>query len=280
MVTVRKHGNEPFHVAVVHGGPGAAGSLELLAKQLGGRRDVLEPIQTATTLNGQVEELRQTLQEHAAAPVILIGHSWGAWLSYIVSARYPALVQKLIMVGNGPFEAKFVAAIIDNRLKRLDEHEGAEYLRLLKALDTPGIPAAEAQLSRLGELAHKADTYDAVSVPARAPFTGLPHTPSEIYQGVWPEAARLRSTGELLELAAAIRCPVLAIHGDCDPTPTEGVRAPLAAHLLNFRMIVLNKCGHEPWLEKQATAEFYAILEREISGSLNADIGFQGERQF
>src|SRR5437660_5210180 len=94
----RKYGNPPFRVAVIHGGPGAAGEVAPLARKLGEMRGVLEPIQTAKTLDGQIEELRLVVEQNATKPVVFIGHSWGAWLSTLVAARYPALVAKLILV--------------------------------------------------------------------------------------------------------------------------------------------------------------------------------------
>jgi len=32
----------------------------------------------------------------------------------------------------------------------------------------------------------------------------------------------------------------------------------------NFRFILLEKCGHEPWKEKYARDKFYEILKKEI----------------
>ena len=39
----------------------------------------------------------------------------------------------------------------------------------------------------------------------------------------------MRQKGELLELCKKVQCPVVAIHGDYDPHPSEGVREPLQA---------------------------------------------------
>src|SRR5262245_47028892 len=91
----RKHGIEPFRVVVVHGGPGAAGEMGPVAQRLGRSRGVLEPMQSATTVYGQVDELRVTLESLCVPPVVLIGHSWGAWLSCLVAANYPQLVRKM-----------------------------------------------------------------------------------------------------------------------------------------------------------------------------------------
>ncbi len=204
----RQYGSDPFRVAVIHGGPGAAGEVAPVARKLGETRGVLEPIQTAKTLDGQIEELRLVLEQNATTPVIFIGHSWGAWLSYIVTARYPEMVRKLILVGSGPFEEKYVKLITENRLRRLSQAEKEEYLHCVDILNTSGTPDSNVFLSRLGELAHKTDAYDPIEIPKDATDLDFVDDPGEIYQGVWPEAVKLRRTGELLRLSVNITCPV------------------------------------------------------------------------
>jgi pimeloyl-ACP methyl ester carboxylesterase len=265
MENFRKYGSSPFRVVVIHGGPAAAGSVAPIARKLGEMRGVLEPIQTAKTLDGQVEELRLVVQQNAMTPLVLIGHSWGAWLSSIVAANYPILVRKLILVGSGPFAEKYVELIAENRFRRLSQEEKEEFLYLVDVLNGAEAPDNNVSLSRLGELVHKADSYDPIDIPNDATDLDLVENPGEIYEGVWPEAARLRRTGELLRLAATITCPVVAIHGDCDPHPPEGIQEPLAARLKDFRMIILEKCGHEPWRERYAMDKFYDILEHELA---------------
>jgi len=90
-----------------------------VARELAHDRGILEPLQTATSLEGQVDELCVTLASYAALPVVLIGFSWGAWLSYIVAARYPALIRKLLLVASGPFDQRYVTQLQETRLKRL-----------------------------------------------------------------------------------------------------------------------------------------------------------------
>ena len=65
-------------MAVIHGGPGAAGEMAAVANELASNWGILEPLQTATSLQGQVEELKTVLEKNASLPVILIGFSWGA----------------------------------------------------------------------------------------------------------------------------------------------------------------------------------------------------------
>jgi pimeloyl-ACP methyl ester carboxylesterase len=60
-----------------------------------------------------------------------------------------------------------------------------------------------------------------------------------------------------------VKCPVVAIHGDYDPHPPEGIRLPLSQILQDFRFILLKNCGHKPWIEKMAKERFFEILETE-----------------
>ena len=57
MKNLRIYGNKPFSVAVIHGGPGAPGEMAPVARELASVKGVLEPLQTADSLEGQVDEL-------------------------------------------------------------------------------------------------------------------------------------------------------------------------------------------------------------------------------
>ncbi|MBN1485292.1 MAG: alpha/beta hydrolase [Chloroflexia bacterium] len=260
---LRTYGPPPYHLALVHGGPGAAGEMAPVARELAAAgRGVLEPLQTARSLDGQVEELRALLEPHAASPLTLLGFSWGAWLVFVLAARYPDLPARIILVGSGPFEQRYVAQLARTRLGRLDEGERAEFERIVQALADPAGEDKDALLARLGALADKTDTLD--PLPGALKSSALLPVQGNLFQRVWQEAAELRRSGELLALGRRVACPVLAIHGDYDPHPAEGVRTPLAAVLPEFRFILLPHCGHRPWIERRARAAFYEILEREL----------------
>jgi pimeloyl-ACP methyl ester carboxylesterase len=259
MMNLRKYGNHPFKVAVIHGGPGAPGEMAPVARELAKARGVLEPLQTALTIDGEVEELRQALVENGALPAILVGYSWGAWLSFILTSRYPTLVAKLILVGSPPFTQEYALEIDRTRFERLNSSEREETQALKAELDNPGHAGDKNVLmSSVGQLFSRADSFDL-----------LPHTSEaecrwDIFSAVWPQAAALRRNGTLLEMVKNIKCPVVAIHGDYDPHPAEGVRIPIGGVLRDFRFILLEKCGHVPWFERQAKDSFYAILRKEI----------------
>ena len=74
-----------------------------------------------------------------------------------------------------------------------------------------------------------------------------------------------------MALAKEIQCPVVAIHGDHDPHLAEGVEGPLVANVKDSHFILLNNCGHLPWIERQAKDQFYSILRAELRFLRNQD---------
>lgn len=259
MENLRKYGHEPFKVAVIHGGPGAPGEVAPVARELSSEMGVLEPLQTATTVEEQIQELRAILENNGRISVTLIGFSWGSILSFIFAAQYPSLVRKLILVASGVFEEKYAVNIMKTRLSRLSDKERTEALLLMKTLENVAIADKDMPMARLGELMFKADSYNP------SPYNSeILECQYDIYQSVWEQAIELRSRGELLKLGRKIQCPVVAIHGDYDPHPPEGVKDPLSRILKGFRFILLEKCGHYPWFELSARDKFYSILKTEI----------------
>jgi len=258
MKNLRKYGKTPFSVAVIHGGPGASGEMAPVARELASECGVLEPIQTATSLKGQLEELKTVLEKNADLPVILIGFSWGVWLSFIFAAKNHEFVNKLILIGSGPYKKKYAEKILETRLKRLSKIERAEAESLMEVLKNPMHKNRKSDFIRIGALFSKADTYN----PAPEESESIDFS-ADIFHSVWKDGAELRKSGKLLEMGKQIRCPVVAIHGDYDPHPAEGVQKPLSVFLKNFRFIMLNHCGHKPWVERNAKEQFFRILKNE-----------------
>lgn len=260
MENQRTYGRPPNRVAVIHGGPGAPGTMAPVARELAGSWGILEPLQTADTLDGQVEELRDVLTASGELPMVLVGSSWGAMLAVVLAARHPACARRLILVGCGAFDERYAATIQATRWSRLGEAERREWTALADAaFGDPDRPGADAAFARLGALATRTDACDLLTTDTEV----LDHQ-ARIYARVWPEMAELRRRGGLLELAQSVRCPVTAIHGDCDSHPAAGVAEPLAAIPSGFRFVLLERCGHLPWLERHARDAFFRTLRAEL----------------
>jgi pimeloyl-ACP methyl ester carboxylesterase len=233
-----------------------------VARELAGAGwGVLESLQTAPSLEGQVDELYAVLSTHGQLPVALIGWSWGAMLSFITAARHPEAVRTLILVSSGVYEARYAPAIMATRLSRLDDEDRRALDAAFRCLDDPAALDRDAALAFIGRtLKNKTDSVDLLADPDQ----DVIEVQSDIHHAVWADACALRESGELVALGRAIRCPVIAIHGDYDPHPLAGIREPLASVLDDFRVLTLERCGHYPWQERHARAAFFELLQREL----------------
>lgn len=130
-----------------------------VARRLSDQLGVLEPIQTGLSVQDQVDELRGVLLRETATPAVLVGYSWGAWLSLLLASMYPELVGKVIMVSSGAFSETYVKGLSERRLSRLLDVERVEFQATVAGLNDPGAKDKDALLSRLGRLASRADAY-------------------------------------------------------------------------------------------------------------------------
>jgi pimeloyl-ACP methyl ester carboxylesterase len=231
-----------------------------LARRLSPRHSVVEAMQTRLSIDGLVEELRDQVAAHAVTPANLVGHSWGAWLCLLFAARYPEMTQRLVLVSGGVLEDRYAEVLRATQRARLTDAERAEMVTLQNLLDDPKVSEKSALFRRYGRLFDKTENYD-VEPETWDSF----ETDPAIFDLIWPEAATMRSNGELLRQASRVT-PVLAIHGEHDPSPAEGVREPLARVLTApFEFVMLEKCGHTPWLERHARADLCQILEATLA---------------
>jgi pimeloyl-ACP methyl ester carboxylesterase len=203
--------------------------------------------------------LRGVIEAYAEPSVRLIGSSWGAMLGLLYTVGYPESVSKLILVGCAPLEEETAKDIMKTRLERLDEGRREEVKRLMEKLHVSGSDDSDEVFSRFGKLLMQADAYDPLVFN-----TEEIEFQAQTFQSVWTEARQMRNQGKFLDLARRIRCPVVAIHGDHDPHPFAGVHDPLMNTLKDFRSILLNRCGHLPWIERYAKEVFFHVLHQEL----------------
>ena len=157
MKNIRLYGQKPYSVAVIHGGPGAPGSMAPVANGLKEKYGVIEPLQSADSVDGQIRgTLQHSLMEYDA-PFILIGHSWGAWLVWMLAAKYPKMVRHIILVGSGPFDEKYTCDMMKTRLENLADTEREKAEELLSKMNIAKL--SEDEFSILGQLMSKSDAY-------------------------------------------------------------------------------------------------------------------------
>lgn len=255
------YGEKPYEVVVVHGGPGAPGSMQAVARELSERFGVLEPFQSARSVNGQIEELHEFIRENCSkGKVKIVGHSWGAWLAYMYAAIHPENVEKLILVAAGSFDERYNFNLTQIRLSRLSEANRKEALDIINWMNHTSTDDP-AKMIRFSELMELADFYDCEPIENETSEFQF-----DVFQSVWKEAASMCRFGELMQFGKKIKCPVIAIHGNYDTHPAKGVEEPLSKLLKKkFKFISLDQCGHYPWKEKFAREKFFNVLETELA---------------
>jgi pimeloyl-ACP methyl ester carboxylesterase len=230
-----------------------------MARELSKDTGVLEPLQTKDTIDGQVEELADVLKNNADIPVILIGHSWGATLSYLTAARFPDIVKKLILIGMPPLNVQDRPDLATAWLSRLSEAERVDFLFLEKFVWDGEKEDKSASMGRLFRLITKGESYALIKAKDEVLEYQL-----NVNVAIFRELTNQPQYLDLTDLGKAIKCHVVAIHGNDDPRPARIVQKPLSKAIKGFKFILLEKCGHTPWMEKHARKEFFKVLRKEI----------------
>ncbi len=146
---VRRYGEGPVQAVVVHGGPGAPGSVACVARELSKTCGVIEPMQSRHSIAELIDELDTQIRAYTQEAAVLIGHSWGAWLVVLLRGRTRTWRGISFLVGSGPFRAAYVPQIGARRLHNLSDEEGPRVFQRSRAvkrrrLFRPGPRAANA----------------------------------------------------------------------------------------------------------------------------------------
>ncbi|MFP4474014.1 MAG: alpha/beta fold hydrolase [Desulfatibacillaceae bacterium] len=234
------------------------GEMASVAGELRRRTGVLEPMLTAPAIMEQTKNLGSLLEREASLPIEVVGFSWGAWVGCLLAGTRPELVRKLVLVGAPPFVSGYEQDIAATRRGRLGGRERAEVETLSEVVEKGRGDAPDRALARLGELLARADAFD----PAYEGEAGQKFS-ARVFNRAWPTGDALRRSGRLLKAIEGIQCPVVAVHGDYDPHPARAV-LDLEGRVEQFRFILLEKCGHRPWVERHARERFFHILREEL----------------
>jgi pimeloyl-ACP methyl ester carboxylesterase len=253
-LVVREYGAGLDTVIAVHGGPAAAGDLAPLAETLGQRWHVLEPYQRGhsdqqLTVSTHVDDLDRLIRQRCARPPILVGHSWGAMLVLAYAAAHPKGPAAVALIGCGTFSDTGRSEFKARFAARLTPTDRAELAEIAHNISDP-----DRRLAAEGRVATRASGYDLDGLGDWATVDAVAH------EETWADMLRLIEAGVYPAAFAAVTCPVLMIHGTVDPHPGELTRDELRTHGVHLEYLELPKCGHSPWLERQARGDFYRGL--------------------
>ncbi|HXG71178.1 MAG TPA: alpha/beta hydrolase [Gemmatimonadaceae bacterium] len=246
---------------VLHGGPGAdhcyllpqmlrlGENYDLLFyDQRGGGRSKSDA-RIPVTWETHVEDLAAVIQEFRLDPLSIVGYSWGAMLALLFAAGVDALKPaRLALISPAPltrahrqtFEAEFAR-----------RQRGPEIARLRDELASSGLrerdPVAHRQRNfEIGVAAYFADPAAASEL---TPFRVV----ARVQQSVWESLGEF----DVISRVSGLKIPALVIYGRDDPIPSAS--SVDAAHALGAELVVLDACGHVPYVEQQD--RLFAALE-------------------
>ncbi len=262
---VRSYAGPGPPILVLHGGPAAVGSAAPIARGLAGDFRVLEPWQRGSgdeplTVARHVADLAGLAASGAAGGrPALVGESWGAMLALAYAAEHPDQAGPLVLVGCGTFDPEARARM--NVV--LEERMGPELRARLERIPVECADPAE-RLARRYEL-----------IRALYAFDPLPEEPDETgrfdlraHQETWADMLRLQAEGVYPAAFAAVRSPVLMLHGAHDPHPGRMIRDSLLPFLPQLEYREWDRCGHSPWVERQVREEFFKVLREWLAARL------------
>lgn len=252
---------------VLHGGPGASHDYllpQMLAlaeehrvvfyDQRGGGRSRSDEDREPVGWRDQVADVARVADELRLDPLWLVGYSWGGLLAmlYAIEAhagRVAPMPGRLALIDPAP---------VDRALREEFEREFA------RRQAGPLVAAMREELQASGLRERDPDAYRhrafELSVagyfadPRRARDLTPFRVTGRVQQSIWASLGDYDLMPGLREL----RIPAFVVHGRQDPIPLASSQAVASA--LNARCIVLEDCGHVPYVEQPA-ALFPPLLD-------------------
>lgn len=249
----RAYGGVGPAVVLLHGGPGAPGSLARLARGLERAFRVFEPFQrrrgtTPLSVDRHLRDLDAFLdtvlpQERP----LVVGHSWGAMLGLMYVASRPDRARALALVGCGTFDVASRATFERTVTRRLSTAGRRRLETLDRRYENPD-DRMRAAADLLLPVYNRAPTVRRAEVD---------HCDARGHDDTWRDALRRQSEGLDPASFAAIEVPVCMFHGDWDPHPGRAIHGHLSRHVPDLSYRELARCGHDPWLEPKPVAHAF-----------------------
>lgn len=250
---------------LLHGGPGAHHDylypqMLFLAErhrlitydQRGGgksRTDDPSPI----TWRTHVDDVAAMVKHFELGAPTIVGYSWGGLLAMLyaieaVEGRAP-MPARLVLISPAPITRSWRAEFEQNLAER---SRSAEILAMRAELAASGL--RESDPARYRQRGFELSVAGYFADPSRADSLTPFRVMAKVQQSTWESLGDY----DLRESLQQVRVPSLVLHGRHDPIPLASAEA--AAQRLDATFVVLEQCGHVPYVE-QLTALSSAIEE-------------------
>lgn len=260
---------------VLHGGPGAhhdyllpqmlelaraAGGRELLFyDQRGGGRSKTDA-RDGITWETQTRDLAAVIAEFGLDRPTIVGYSWGALLAMLYASQATRRAEfprpgALVLIDPAPISRHYRGQF-EREFARRQSAADVERMRVELAESRLRDRDIDAYRQRNFELSVAGYFADARSAQDLTPF----RVSARVQQSVWDslDDFDLAADGTL----ASIGLPTLLVHGRQDPIPLASSRD--AARIMNAELVVLEDCGHVPYVEQPAA--LFSAIDTYLSG--------------
>jgi len=253
-MAVRLYGEVGPKVVLLHGGPGAAGYMAPVARELSNSFRVIEPFQRRSeneplTVQRHIDDLDDVIHEYCTEeqPAI-VGHSWGAMLALAYAAQRPGVARCIVLIGCGTFDSAAREQLQSTLVERTTPQLTSRLRRLSREIADPDV-----RLCVYGRLLEPLYIFDALrdETDETEEYDRKGHDES------WRDMLRLQASRVYPETFVRIRAPLLMLHGDWDPHPGQTTLKTLVPYIPHIEYAEIQNCGHYPWRERHARAKFY-----------------------
>jgi len=247
---------------VLHGGPGAhhdyllpqmlrladlAGGRDLLFyDQRGGGRSKTDD-RAPITWRTHVDDMALVIGELGLDRPSIVGYSWGGLLAmlYAITAAeaaddaVPPPPSSLLLIDPAPVTRAFRQQFEGEFARR---QQGAEIQAMRDELARSGLREGDPEQyrQRAFELSVAGYFFDPRAARDLTPF----RVTGRVQQSVWESLEDF----DLRAALAGVRLPAVIVHGRADPIPLASSEA--AASALRAELVVLDHCGHVPYVEQ------------------------------
>jgi pimeloyl-ACP methyl ester carboxylesterase len=243
-------------LVVLHCGPGAShdyllpqmlrlaqGRELIFYDQRGGGRSRVDAA-VPVGWQAHVADLDRVVAELGVQPLVVVGYSWGALLGMLhaveaAAGRTANGPESMLLIDPAPVSRRYRSEFEAEFERRQSQ---PEIRRLREELATSGLRERDpdAYRQRAFELSVAAYFADPNAARDLTPFRVI----SRVQQAVWESLGDY----DLAPQLSSVRCRALVVHGRQDPIPLASSDA--AARALGARLVVLDRCGHVPYVEQ------------------------------
>ena len=204
------------------------------------RADARIPI----TWKTHVEDLGAIVEEFGLAPLSIVGYSWGAMLGllYAIEQRVnPHLLapERMALISPGPLTREYRRRFEAEFARR---QQGPELQRMRDELAVSGLREKDPEAHR--QRAFELGVAGYFSDPRRATDLTPFRVVGRIQESVWESLGDF----DLISDLQGIKIPSIIVSGRDDPIPLAS--SSEAASALGTNLVVLDECGHVPYVEQ------------------------------